>query len=288
MSLTATPYVVSALQHSAQLFRQAMQNLIGGSGIVGSADLEVTKHEPANLSVEVAPGNILIPGTQGSTTGQRSNSSSQHSTYSSIPAAFTSQGVYAATAPSITNLTLAAADPTNARIDLIVATVQDAQYSGSFNQVVLTVVTGTPAGSPAAPTPPENSVVLAQVAVAAKATKIEAGQITNERPRAISLGGFVPSPYTVSTKVATATKAYESGEFSATELVAVVVKVVGVGTENFPLVEVGGVNISGSLSMPVAGDEATFTVLVPAGKKIKVNNAAGLNTVNVWTSVVTL
>lgn len=182
MSLTATPYVISALQHSAQLFRQTLQDLIGGTGVVGFGDLEVAPHVAANLSVNVEPGNVFIPGTQGSTAGQRSNAGSQHGTYASIPLAFTSQGVYAAVAPSVTNVALTEANAANPRIDLICAVVQDAQYSGSFNQVLVVAVTGTPAGSPVAPTPPENSVVLAQVAVAAKATKIEAAQITNERP----------------------------------------------------------------------------------------------------------
>jgi hypothetical protein len=186
--LETTPYVVSALEHSAQLFRQNLMNTISGTGVVGPTDLEVTEHSPANLSVNVAPGYVIVPGTQGSTTGQRANAGSQHSTYSSLPADFTSQGVYDCVAPSITNMTLSEANPTNPRIDLICASVQDAQYSGSFNQALLQVVTGTPAGSPSPPAPPENTVVLAQVAVAAKATKIEAANITSERPVSSSGG----------------------------------------------------------------------------------------------------
>jgi hypothetical protein len=90
--------------------------------------------------------------------------------------------------------------------------------------------------------------------------------------------------YAPVSKVATAVKTYESGEYSTSRNTLVNVKVVGVGTENFPVVEVGGVNISGTLSMSVAGSEANLSVIVPPGKKLKVNNGAGANTVNVWTS----
>jgi hypothetical protein len=181
MSLETVPYVISADLHSAQLFRQTLQNLWSGTGVVGVGGLEVTPHEPTNLSVNIAAGNVIVPGTQGSTTGQLVNAGSQHSTYSSLPADFTTQGVYNAIAPAVTNLTLTEANAEHARLDLICASVQDAQYSGSFNQALLQVVTGTPSGSPVAPTPPNNTVVLAQVEVKAKATKIEAANITDRR-----------------------------------------------------------------------------------------------------------
>jgi hypothetical protein len=180
--METVPYVISADLHSAQLFRQTLQNLLSGSGVVGSPDLEVTQETVANMSINIGAGYVFIPGTQGSTTGQRVNAGSQHATYSSLLADFTSQGVYAAVNPAKANLTLEAANATNPRIDLIVASVQDSWYSGSFNQALLQVVTGTPAGSPSPPTPPENTVVLAQVEVKAKATEIKTASITNERP----------------------------------------------------------------------------------------------------------
>lgn len=202
MSLTATPYVVSALEHSAQLFRQAFNCLISGSGVVGSTDLEVKEHSAANLSVNVEPGYVFIPGTQGSTTGQRVNTSNQHGTYSALQERFTSQGVYLAVNAAVTNLAIAEGNSEHERIDLICAVVQDAQYGGSFNQALLTVVTGTPSGSPVAPTPPENSVVLAQIKVASKAKEIKKASITNERPTAGSAGAWVK--LTLGAKIETA------------------------------------------------------------------------------------
>jgi hypothetical protein len=78
-------------------------------------------------------------------------------------------------------LSLTTADPTNPRIDLVCATVNDAYYTGSLNNVVLQVVTGTPAGSPVAPALPANSITLATVAVGAGATAITNANITDTR-----------------------------------------------------------------------------------------------------------
>jgi hypothetical protein len=180
--METVPYVISADLHSAQLFRQALMNLLSGTGVVGAEDLKVVQETVPNLSVNIEPGYVIIPGTQGSTAGQRVNAGSQNSSYSSIPTDFTTQGVYHAVNPAKVNLTLSEANATNPRIDLIVASVQDAFYSGSFNQALLQVVTGTPAASPSPPTPPENSVVLAQVEVKAKAKEVKTANITSERP----------------------------------------------------------------------------------------------------------
>jgi hypothetical protein len=78
-------------------------------------------------------------------------------------------------------LSLNTADPTNPRIDLICATVNDAYYTGSLNNVVIQVVAGTPAGSPVAPSLPANSITLATVAVGAGATAITNANITDTR-----------------------------------------------------------------------------------------------------------
>jgi hypothetical protein len=78
-------------------------------------------------------------------------------------------------------LSLNTADPTNPRVDLVCATVNDAYYTGSLNNVVLQVVAGTPAGSPVAPALPANSISLATVAVGAGATAITNANITDTR-----------------------------------------------------------------------------------------------------------
>lgn len=181
MALETPPYVISALSHSAALFRLAAQTNLASTGVVGSGALAVTASSPANMSVNVAAGMVWIPGTLGATGGLPYNLGSQ--TGYGLPGFFTTQGSYCAYNDATVNLTIAAADPTNPRIDIVCASIQDAQYAGSNNQSVLQVITGTPAPSPSAPSAPASSVVLAQVAVAAAASSITAGNITATAPQ---------------------------------------------------------------------------------------------------------
>ena len=179
MALQTPPWAVQALSHGAELFRRMPQSLLGGTGVVGSGDLAVTQNGTANMSVNVAAGQVWIPGTLGGSAGMPANASAQ--TGYGLPAGLTTQGSYYALNDATVNLTIAAADPTNPRIDLVVAAVQDAYYSGSSNQSVLQVITGTAASSPSAPTPPPNCVVLAQISVPANATSIVTASITDLR-----------------------------------------------------------------------------------------------------------
>jgi hypothetical protein len=119
--------------------------------------------------VNVASGQVYVPGTEGAT-----------------------QFVYSCVNDATKNLTITASDPTNPRIDIVVAKVQDTAYSGGVNSWSLAVVAGTPSGSPAVPTAPANSVTLAHVAVAAGVTSIVNANITDKRPFAAALGGVIP------------------------------------------------------------------------------------------------
>jgi 4-hydroxy-3-methylbut-2-en-1-yl diphosphate synthase IspG/GcpE len=96
----------------------------------------------------------------------------------------TNMGTYMAYNDAATTATITTADPSNPRIDLVCITVNDAAYSGSLNSVAINVVAGTPAGSPTVPSTPTNSIALARVAVAAGATSISSGNITDVRVRA--------------------------------------------------------------------------------------------------------
>lgn len=188
-------YVISADSHSAALFRQTVQTQMVGTGVVGSGDLAVTQNGTANMSVNVAPGMVWLPGTLGATSGFGTNVNAQ--TSYGLPSGLTSQGSYCAYQDATVNLAISTADPANPRIDLIVASIQDAQYAGTNNTPVLQVITGTPNPSPSAPSAPASTVVLAQVAVAANATSITSGNITDKRPfytpRGVNLAsGSVP------------------------------------------------------------------------------------------------
>ena len=90
-------------------------------------------------------------------------------------------GVYNLYNDATVQLTITAADPVNPRIDKIVATIYDSYYTGSQDDVVLQVVTGTPSGSPVAPATPTNSIVLATVYVGVSVGSITNADITDQR-----------------------------------------------------------------------------------------------------------
>jgi hypothetical protein len=93
----------------------------------------------------------------------------------------TNMGTYVAYNDATVTLTITTANPTNPRIDLICATINDSYYSGATDNVVYQVIAGTPGGSPVAPSLPANSIALAQVTVTAGATSITSGNIADSR-----------------------------------------------------------------------------------------------------------
>jgi hypothetical protein len=131
-----------------------------GSGILGitGADGKVTQNGTPNMSVNVAPFRCVVAGTENAL-----------------------QGIYQGWLDASANVVIAASDPSNPRIDLIVARFKDAQYSGATNSFTVEAVTGTAAGSPVAPAAPANSFIIAQIAVAAAATTVVTANITDKR-----------------------------------------------------------------------------------------------------------
>lgn len=145
--------------HPAEAVRRWLQAAMWSStGVLGTGEMAVSVS--SGLTVAVAEGRALITGTE--------------NTY---------QGTYFVECRGSTTVTLAGANATNPRIDLVVARIRDSVYSGSAPSDGFTVeaVTGTAAASPAVPATPANSLVLAQVAVAAGATTLVAGNITDRR-----------------------------------------------------------------------------------------------------------
>ena len=163
MALRTPPSWLQAGSYTAENDRLTQQAVFNTSGIIGAGSLAVTQQVVASLTLNIASGWAAILG--GNTT---------------------TQGVYVAYNDATATVTLAAADPTNPRIDRIVVTVSDATYSGSTNQVAFSVLTGTAAPSPVAPSTPTNSISLATVAVAAGVTTITNANITDTRVITIS------------------------------------------------------------------------------------------------------
>lgn len=185
MAVASPPWAIQASSHPASAVRQANQGQMGspfaafaggvqpttgggGHGICGATDLVVAQRAAgANMSVDVAGGNVAVRGTENQ-----------------------AQGVYGPCYnDGVLNVVISAADPTNARKDLIIARIRDAQYSGANNDFAVVVVTGTPSGAPVDPAVPNNSVVLARVTVPAAAGSIVNANIADLRPRAYALGG---------------------------------------------------------------------------------------------------
>lgn len=179
MTAQTPPIFLQAGSHPAEDVRRALYAVHGGrQGIYTAGALAVSeKSGTPNMSVDVAEGQVAVNGSE--------------SAYA---------GVYLCEARGTTNLAISAADATNPRLDLIVARVRDAAYSGATNTFSLEVVTGTPAGVPADPSLPSGSCfVLARVTVNASATSITNANIadlrmsysTAQRGRAAAVGGTV-------------------------------------------------------------------------------------------------
>jgi hypothetical protein len=157
MALRTPPSWLQQGSHPAENDRLTMQGIVSSTGILGSTSLAVTAQASPNMTVNIATG------------------------WGAVVSSTANAGVYTFYNDATTVATITTADATNPRIDRVVATINDAYYSGVLNNVVFTVVAGTPAASPTAPATPSNSISLATIAVAAGATSITGANITDTR-----------------------------------------------------------------------------------------------------------
>jgi len=158
MALRTPPSWLQNGSHPAENDRLTTQALYATTGTIGSTSLAVTQNGTPNMSVNIAVGWAAIVGTS-----------------------TTTQGTYVSYNDAVVNAAIATAPATNSRIDLVCLTVNDAYYSGSTNNIVVNVVTGTAAASPVAPATPANSIALAQVLVGTSVTSILTANITDVR-----------------------------------------------------------------------------------------------------------
>lgn len=158
-------------------------------GIIDAANLIVSPTGTPSMAVQVGAGRAIIKGTETAT-----------------------QGNYIAWNDGAINVAIATASPTLPRIDLVVLTIQDSYYSGTNNQVIAQAVTGTPNASPVAPSAPNNSIILAQVAVAANATAITSGNITDKRTFAALSDLHATSSQTTADTIVAETIAGQTGK----------------------------------------------------------------------------
>ena len=215
MAVQTVPYVETALSHGAELFRRNLQaglpfGSAGGvvlatpavsanstAGVAGCSDLAVSA--PASgMTVNVAAGQIFVPGSSGSGSGygigtgygrpivtlNGGSPPTVASNANALAVQLTSQGAYYCyndNSAGAVSLAIASSNPTNPRLDVVIAQVEDAAYTGSNNDWKLAVVTGTAAASPTVPALPASCVVLAYVWVPANASSIVAGDILDLR-----------------------------------------------------------------------------------------------------------
>ena len=162
MALRTPPSWLQNGSHPAENDRLTATNVLWASaGVADYASMIVAQSATPGMSVQISEGHAVIAGSSTAT-----------------------QGYYIAYNDAATSLSIATANPTNPRIDRICAVVQDSYYAGANNQVIFQAVTGTPAASPVAPAAPVSSITLAYVAVAANATSILNGNITDQRVQA--------------------------------------------------------------------------------------------------------
>jgi hypothetical protein len=158
MAIHTPPSWLQNGSHPAENDRLTTQALWATTGIIKSTSLETVANSPVGMSVIVRAGWAAIVGT-------------------TQPL----MGTYVAYNDGDVGLTITTANATNPRIDLVCVTVNDSYYSGSTDNVVIQVIAGTPAGSPAVPATPANSIALAEVYVGAGVLSINNGNITDKR-----------------------------------------------------------------------------------------------------------
>lgn len=176
MAVQTVPYALQNASHSAALFRQSASAAFLRGGALSQIELAVTQQGSPNMSVILGAGRAKVTGTSVSPPAGQS---------------FTTQAMYDTLNDAPLTLTIAASNPTNPRIDLVYIQVQDSFYSGSNNQAIAGVVTGTPAASPSVPATPANAVAIATVAVGAGVTSIVNANIARVISTATLLGAPV-------------------------------------------------------------------------------------------------
>lgn len=143
-----SPQFLSNVCFTPLSLRQAFAGVVCSGGIVDRDSLLVTTGG-AGLDLSIAEGSAFIVGDDDAP----------------------DQGVYSVRNDGAAVITAAAADPSNPRIDRVVATVRDSDYGGVDDDWIIQIITGTPtigatlanlAGSPAEP---DNSITLAYVLV---------------------------------------------------------------------------------------------------------------------------
>lgn len=176
------PAWLQAGSYPARLDRQTLAALLtpddnvgalaSRSGVkpsTGRTRLQVTPRPTPDMWVRVTPGTCYVRGTS------------------------PDSGTYICHNDADYDLPVEASHVSLPRRDLVYAQVLDAaDDTGTSNEFIIDVATGTPASSPSRPVLPSQAVPLAQIDVAAGATAITGADITDLRSYVVPLGGTLP------------------------------------------------------------------------------------------------
>jgi hypothetical protein len=197
MALESPPWATQAGSFSAEQTRRAVlapyartaanaPGIISG-GLLSSADC-VLSAAVSGLVANISTGEAIVPGNEGG-----------------------AQGGYYARITSTTSVTLATANASNPRIDLVCLTVDDTGYTppsgGTGGAVTAQGVTGTPTSGATlvnlsgAPSLPGSSLLLGYVLVPATATNLVSADILNVATGAAVGCGPWTSPASLGTHV---------------------------------------------------------------------------------------
>lgn len=156
MQLTLPPTWLQNREYPARIERMMLSKYFQAPGVVSTSAFRVTAQSTPNMTLNVAAGSAWVAGTQ-----------------------VTNQGYYNVVNDSIAIINIPASN-TSSRTDIIVLTIYDSEYAGSFNTAQIEVITGSPGGG--TPATPGNSIRLATVTVGANVTSITNANIVDSRP----------------------------------------------------------------------------------------------------------
>lgn len=266
MTITALPINASsgAPAYSSQQFRDGLAALLspGAAGLQVQAGARPGPGLAVSVSgttVTISPGVAVIQG--GSSTAQ---------------------GPYFLVVDAAVTATLAAADGTNARVDLVYARVRDTDADGSgARDGAILVLTGTPAASPVAPTPTDPSYVVLATITVPKSGGGSAAVSTATRAITAAAGGLTAgklapsSPYTG--------QLWDSGDgtqrWDGTQWrYLVYTPVANTQQANPPF------NVTGAFTDFLAASWAPITVTVPPSGMVRVTVSADILNTNTTTS----
>jgi hypothetical protein len=179
-TLTATALFLDGVTDSAQTLREMLVSAsLSGAPASGSTGIA------ARQGIRPGVGSpLLVAASSGMTVAVSAGVAYVQGTAS------TTAGMYTVVRDTSGTITLATSDPTNPRIDNIIARVVD--NGDNTSTATIEPQAGTPAPSPVAPTLPANSLLLAQIAVAAATSSIVGGNITDKRVATAAMGGIIP------------------------------------------------------------------------------------------------